>query len=78
MIRQSGTKPISTGTASYSGPVPSTDAATLRIIDEDYASCILSDGFHVYEAEIDCEIGHTVRGGKVQVDMTVKIVREIL
>ncbi len=78
MIRQSGTKADSTGTASYSGPVLSADATSLRTIDENYASCILSDGIHVYEAEIDCEIGHTVRGGRVQVDMTVKIVREIL
>lgn len=78
MIRQSGTKADSTGTASYEGPVPEADAATLRTIDENYASCFLCDGLHLYEAEIDCEIGNTVRGGKVHVTMGVKIVREIL
>lgn len=78
MIRQSGTKADSTGTASYEGPVPEADAIKLRTIDEDYASCFLADGLHLYEAEIDCEIGNTVRGGKVQVSMGVKIVRQIL
>lgn len=78
VIRQSGTKNVSTGTASYSGLVASTQAENLRTIDKNYATCFVSDGINVYEAEIDCSISEQIVAGKKAVTMEVKIVREVV
>jgi hypothetical protein len=78
VIRQSAAKSITTGQASYSGPVNSTQAALLQTIDNANTTVILADGSGVYEAIMDARVGVAVKGGKRQVDATFVIVRQII
>ena len=78
MIRQSAAKSITTGTATYSGPVNSTQAANLATIDNAATTVILGDGTNVYEAIMDAKVGANVSGGKRQVAAEFRIVRQIV
>jgi hypothetical protein len=77
VIRQSAQKSITTGTATYSGMVNSTQAGYLQTIDNANTTVILSDGSNVYEAIMDVNVGLAVKAGKRQVDASFVIVRRI-
>jgi hypothetical protein len=62
----------------YEAQVPTADAAKLRAIDEGAITCVMSDGFRLYEAECDAKIGRAIQAGKVNVQAVFKIVRRIL
>jgi hypothetical protein len=78
MIRQSADKDISTGTIQYSEMVITADADRLKLIDDNESTCFLSDGEHVYEAEIDATVYPNEKGGRKKVEATFRIVREVI
>lgn len=77
MIHQTGTKNITAGEVSYSGMVPTADAAALESLDRGAATCTLSDGENVYEVSLDATVGRHVSGGRMRVDFTARIIREL-
>lgn len=78
MIRQSSGKVISTGTVNYSELVPTAQADILKLIDDADSTCLLSDGEHVYEAEIDAVVYPNEKAGRKRVEASFKIVREVI
>lgn len=78
VIRQSGDKYISTGNISYSEIVLTAQADILKLIDDNDSTCFLSDGEHVYEAEIDAVVYPNEKAGRKRVEATFKIIREVI
>jgi len=78
VIRQSATKDVSTGTASYSFWIPTSEADTLYDMDFALDDAYLSFNGQVFLVEFDAFVRDMTKNGKRLVDITFKVVSQII
>lgn len=78
VIRQSAAKDVSTGTASYSWWVPTAQADILYDMDFALDEAYLSFNGQVFLVEFDAFVRDMTKNGKRLVDITFKVVSQIL
>ena len=74
LIRQSAAYAVSSGTATYSGLVPTAQADKVVLINANSSTCTLTDPNGIYTAEINAVVSSWEKCGKKHVEITFKIV----
>lgn len=78
VIHQTSSKSISTAETSYINEVDRTDSDKVVDMDARVSSCILSDGYGVYEAIFDARPIEADRSTRVNLSIRFWVVRQIL
>lgn len=77
-IQQYSEKSTDAGTLAYSGPISSTDAATLDAMQYAGGTCTVSDGSKAWEAVIDAQFQPTMIASRKQATINFNVIRQIV